>query len=252
MPHVYVENVSLTFPLYSANAVPTTRSGKDDAPNIIRNKSGRLIGVKSLTDVDLELNSGDRLAIIGANGSGKTTLLQVLAGIYPPDEGYVEIRGTCTNLININLGMQADVTGNENIMLRGLAAGHRREEIEEQREQIAEFSQLGEFLDMPVRTYSAGMQIRLSFAIATAFKPEILLLDEWLSAGDAAFKARAVERMNSFVSEAGILVLASHSKALLQANCNRAIWLERGRVRAKGEVENIWDAYIEDQAKRRA
>ena len=252
MPHLYAKNVSLTFPLYTANTLPASNREADDIPNIVKDKSGRMIGVKSLSGVNFELNAGDKLAIIGANGSGKTTLLQVLAGIYPPDEGYVEIQGTCTNLININLGMQADVTGNDNIMLRGLAAGHSRPEVEEQREQIAEFSQLREFLDMPVRTYSSGMRVRLSFAIATAFRPEILLLDEWLSAGDASFQARAVERMNSFVSEAGILVLASHYRELLRTNCNRAIWLERGSIRAEGDVEAVWDAYAEDQEKQKA
>ena len=249
MPYLHAKDVSLTFPLYSASALSASRPDAEDIPNIVKSKSGRIIGVKALSNVNFELESGDRLAIIGANGSGKTTLLQVLAGIYPPDQGYVEMHGACTNLININLGMQADVTGNDNIMLRGLAAGHSREQVEEQRSQITEFSQLGEFLDMPVRTYSAGMRIRLSFAIATAFKPEILLLDEWLSAGDAAFRARAVERMNTFVSEAGILVLASHSRQLLLENCNKAIWLERGSIRALGDVETLWDAYVEDQSK---
>ena len=128
-----------------------------------------------------------------------------------------------------------------------MAAGHSRQEIEEQREQIAVFSQLEEFLDMPVRTYSAGMRMRLNFAIATAFKPEILLLDEWLSAGDASFRARAVERMVSFVGEAGILVLASHNPNLLKKNCNRAIWLDQGSVRAFGDVDSLWDAYIQDK-----
>lgn len=248
MPYLKAQGVSLVFPLYSASTKPTLSGNA----NVVTDKTGKMTGVRCLQNIDIDLRSGDRLAVIGGNGAGKTSLLQVLAGIYPPDVGYVEVSGSCTNLININLGMRPEATGYENILLRGLAAGHSRLEIEEQRQQIAAFSELGEFLDMPVRTYSAGMRMRLNFAIATAFKPEILLLDEWLSAGDASFRARAAERMGSFVGKAGILVLASHSVSLLKKNCNKAIWLDQGTIKASGDVETIWDAYIADKVKSKA
>lgn len=243
MPQIRVEDVSLVFPLYS-KAQSTGMGEQDlDAQRVIQGADGQILGVRALESISFDVNSGDRLALIGRNGSGKTTLLQVLAGIIPPDQGVVHIEGEATNLININLGMQIEATGHRNITLRGLATGNSLDEIEARRADIAAFSELGQFLDMPVQTYSAGMRMRLNFAIATAFEPEILLLDEWLSAGDAAFKVKATERMRSFVGKAGILVLASHSRKMLIENCNRAIWVDGGRIRAEGDVAPLLDEY---------
>ncbi|WP_238934826.1 ABC transporter ATP-binding protein [Maricaulis parjimensis] len=243
MAYVSAENVSLVFPLYSRAQVQGMSSDAPHDDRLILANDGRVLGVKALENISFEAKSGDRLALIGKNGSGKTTLLQVLSGIIPPDEGCVNIRGRSTNLININLGMQVEASGHRNITLRGLAAGQSRDEIERRRQDIAEFSELGEFLDMPIETYSAGMRMRLNFAIATAFDPEILILDEWLSAGDAAFKAKATARMAEFVGKAGVLILASHSRKLLVENCNKAIWLEEGAIRATGDVGELFDAY---------
>lgn len=247
MARISVENVSLTFPLYGGAASPAETQGLDAGAlhddRIIMSPRGRILGVKALHDISFELTSGDRLAIIGRNGAGKTTLLQALAGIIPPDAGRVIVDGRSTNLININLGMQMEATGHKNITLRGLASGHSREAIEARRADIVEFSELGEFLDMPIVTYSAGMRMRLNFAIATAFEPEILILDEWISAGDASFRAKAGERMKNFVGKAGVLVLASHNRQMLLQNCNRALWLDGGEIRAMGEVEALLDAY---------
>ncbi|WP_425410216.1 ABC transporter ATP-binding protein [Hyphococcus sp.] len=214
-----------------------------DPGRLLMDRRNSVVGVKALQGVSFELNSADRLAVIGHNGSGKTTLLQVLAGIFPPDGGSVTVQGRTTSLINLNFGMAPDTSGHKNILLRGLAAGHSREVIESKREEIAAFSELGEFLDLPVETYSAGMRMRLSFAIATAFEPEILILDEWLSAGDASFRNKASVRMQEFVGKAGILILASHSRKLIEENCNRALWLEKGKVRAFGDVEPLLSEY---------
>ncbi|MBI1365886.1 MAG: ATP-binding cassette domain-containing protein [Alphaproteobacteria bacterium] len=246
MHSIHAEKVSLTFPLYQRTSASETEAHpipftEDD--RLILGKDGRILAVKALRDITFTLKGGDRLALIGKNGSGKTTLLQVLAGIYPPDAGYVATRGRATNLINLNLGMRSEATGHRNITLKGLAAGRSREEIEEKRNQIAEFSELGRFLDMPVETYSAGMRMRLSFAIATAFDPEILILDEWISAGDAAFKQKASQRMQEFVGKAGILILASHSPDLLIENCSRGIWLDKGRIRFDGPIRDALEAY---------
>ncbi|WP_341198068.1 ABC transporter ATP-binding protein [Hyphomonas chukchiensis] len=213
----------------------------------IWNKSGRLIGVRALHDISFELQRGDRLAIVGKNGSGKTTLLQVLAGIITPEVGKIVSIGKVTSLININLGIQIEATGHRNITLRGLAAGYSKKDIELRRREIAEFSELGDFLDMPMESYSAGMRMRLTFAIATAFEPEILILDEWLSAGDASFKEKATTRMQDFVGQAGILVLASHSRKLLLDNCEKGMWLDEGRIRAFGDVETILNEYEAQQ-----
>lgn len=215
-------------------------------PRLIWNSKGKLKGVRTLTDVSFELNQGDRLAIIGRNGSGKTTLLQTLGGILSPNAGHVISAGRVTSLININLGIQPEASGHHNITLRGLASGLSRKQIEEKRGEIAEFSELGEFLDMPMETYSAGMRMRLTFAIATSFNPEILILDEWLSAGDVAFKRKATERMGEFVSRARILVLASHSRQLILENCDKALWLENGVVRALGPTADVLKEYEQD------
>lgn len=243
MAGIRVENVSLVFPLYSRAEANGLADGADSNARILKSEDGRILGVQALDDISFTLESGDRLALIGRNGSGKTTLLQLLAGIIPPDSGQILVEGSTTNLININLGMQMEASGHHNITLRGLAAGQSRAMIEERRAEINAFSELGEFLDMPVETYSSGMRMRLNFAIATAFEPEILLLDEWLSAGDASFRAKASRRMQNFAGKAGVLVLASHSRALLLENCNRAIWLEGGRIEGIGEVEELLDAY---------
>ncbi|MEM6536338.1 MAG: ATP-binding cassette domain-containing protein [Pseudomonadota bacterium] len=243
MTRIAVEKVTLRFPIFSKAQAHEHTDDIDHDSRLIVSKAGRITSVQALTDIDFALSQGDRLALLGQNGSGKTTLLQVISGLLPPDEGRVLVRGKATNLININLGGNLAASGHRNITLRGLAGGYSRQEIEEKRPSIVDFCGLGEFLDMPVMTYSAGMRMRLFFAIATAFEPEILILDEWLSTGDAGFKAKAAERMNSFVDRAGILVLASHSRELLQANCNLALWLDRGRCRAFGEINQVLDAY---------
>lgn len=212
-------------------------------PRLIWDRYKRLRAVQALKDISFEAKTGDRLAIVGRNGSGKTTLLQILAGIFSPNEGRLISRGRITSLINIGVGIQPEASGHRNITLRGLAAGYSRKQIEEKRDEIADFSELGEFLSMPLVSYSAGMRMRLTFAIATAFNPEILILDEWLSAGDVSFKKKATERMQKFVAKAGILILASHSRQLILDNCEKAMWLDGGLIRAIGPVKDVLQAY---------
>lgn len=246
MYRLTANSIGVTFPVRGISG--DTGTGE---PNFVRRKNGRITGFRALHDVSFELTSGDRLALIGANGAGKSTLLRVLAGSRVPDEGSVEMVGQSTSLVNINVGIQQDATGHRNITLRGLVAGKSMEEIEERRGWIAEFSELGHFLDLPFRTYSSGMRMRLNFAIATAFTPEILLMDEWLSAGDASFRAKATERMRELVADAAILVFASHNAQMLKANCSTAIWLENGQIRQRGDVEETYEAFAESQQKKR-
>ncbi len=210
----------------------------------IERRSDRLVIVRGLEQVNLVFKEGDRVGLIGHNGSGKTTLLRVLSGIYTPTHGSAVIDGHCVSLININLGIDPDATGRENIRLRSAMMGMHPEEIAEKFDQIAEFSGLGEFLDVPFRTYSSGMQLRLAFATSTAVRPEILIMDEWLSTGDEDFKDRANARMRELVDSTKILVLASHSKELMEKNCNRVIWLEHGRVRMDGNPSEVLSAYF--------
>ena len=243
------EEIGLTFPMTGLNVRPT-KSSND--PRIIRSKSGKMIGYRALDKISISVKQGDRLGIIGRNGSGKTTLLQVLAGILTPDTGRIMGRGKIDNLINVSFGLQQEATGHRNITLKGLAAGFSRQQIEERREAIALFSELGEFLEMPIVTYSAGMRMRLTFSIATAFSPEILILDEWLSAGDLAFREKATKRMQNFVEKAGILIMASHNKKLLLANSDHIIWLHNGRIHAQGPAETVLEMYEEQQKKLKA
>jgi len=238
---ITAENLGLVHPIRAKTSGSYRGDGKGD--KVIRRSDGGIVGVRALHDLNFKLQRGTRVGLIGKNGAGKTSLLRVLAGIVTPTSGTLTIEGRATNLININLGTKNDASGHRNITLQGLAHGFSRLAIEEKRQAIAEFSELGEFLDLPVNTYSAGMRMRLSFAIATSFDPEILLLDEWLSAGDESFKRKAAARMDSFVERAGILVLASHSLGLLEKNCDTAFWLDDGILRDQGPVADVWAAY---------
>ncbi|MCO4318391.1 ABC transporter ATP-binding protein [Phyllobacterium sp. 21LDTY02-6] len=245
MSSIRLQNVSVEFPIYNSSS----RSLKNRVLSIatggkIERRSDGLIIVRGLDDVSLQFNDGDRVGLIGHNGSGKTTLLRVLSGIYTPTRGSALIRGHAVSLININLGIDPDATGRENIRLRSAMMGMEPKEIAEKFEQIAEFSGLGEFLDVPFRTYSSGMQLRLAFATSTAVRPEILIMDEWLSTGDEDFKERANQRMRELVDSTKILVLASHSKELMLKNCNRVIWLEHGRIKVDGTPDEVLPAYF--------
>lgn len=196
--------------------------------------------VTALEDVSFELKPGDRLGLVGANGAGKTTLLKVLYGIYEPTAGSLEAQGRRDALFNINLGFRSQASGRRNIVLRGLINGWSMREIQEKMDEIIDFSELGDFIDMPVESYSQGMTARLGFAIATSFEPEILLMDEWIGAGDRDFQDKAKARLEKMVTKAGIIVLASHSNALLQRVCNRIISLEHGRITWDGEASEYF------------
>lgn len=199
--------------------------------------------VEALSDVSFKAQEGDRIALIGHNGAGKTTLLRVLAGIYPPQTGHLRVEGKIAPLFDIGFGMDQDATGYDNIRLRSLYLGMTREEMDSRIDDIVAFTELGPFLDMPIRTYSAGMQTRLSFAVSTSISPEVLLLDEGVGAGDAAFMEKARGRIESFIGKAGILVLASHAVSLLADHCNRAIRLDHGRIIDDGPFEEVMSRY---------
>lgn len=203
-----------------AASVTGGRFGKETGVNV----------VEALSDLNLELKSGDRLGLMGHNGAGKSTFLRMLAGVYQPSKGRMQHQGTVASLIDPSLGIEADASGVENVMLRGLVMGLSRKKIELLLPDICEFSGLGEYVHMPVRTYSTGMLMRLAFSISTSVEADILLMDEWLSVGDAEFSEKAEIRMRHVVARSGILVLASHSEALIQRECNRLIRLEHGRI----------------------
>lgn len=206
-------------------------------------KEARGVTVRALDHVNLTLREGDRIGLIGANGAGKSTLLRVLAGIYEPTSGEAHIEGRVSPLFDFSLGMNPESTGRENIYLRGLVLGLRRQQIRECIQQVEEFAELGDFLEMPVRTYSAGMRLRLAFAISTSIHPEILLLDEVIGAGDVKFQEKAKKRMGELMEKSAIVVVASHSASVIEQYCTRAILLDRGKVVAGGEVKEMLERY---------
>ena len=230
MPYISLKNVAVNFPIYGAGA---NSLKKTLAASVTGGRFGKETGVnvvQALGDINLELKAGDRLGLTGHNGAGKSTLLRTLAGVYEPSSGDFVRRGTVSSLIDPSLGIEADATGIENIMLRGLVMGMSKKQVDDLTPEICEFSGLGEYVNMPVRTYSTGMLMRLAFSISTSVQADILLMDEWLSVGDAEFTEKAEQRMKDVVSSAGILVLASHSPALIAKECNRVIHLEHGRI----------------------
>jgi lipopolysaccharide transport system ATP-binding protein len=230
MALISLKNVSVSFPIYGAGAASFK---KTLAASVTGGRFGKETGVnvvQALSDINIELKSGDRLGLIGHNGAGKSTLLRALAGVYEPSSGEFMREGTVASLIDPSLGIEPDATGIENIMLRGLVMGMSKREVDELTPGICEFSGLGEYVNMPVRTYSTGMMMRLAFSISTSIQADILLMDEWLSVGDADFTEKAEQRMKDVVAKSGILVLASHSPKLIAKECNRVIHLEHGRI----------------------
>lgn len=230
MASLQLENVSVEFPIYGADAASLKKTLVSAATGGRIGRDAGVTVVRALGDVSLDLADGDRLGVVGHNGAGKSTLLQTLAGVYPPSRGRYRRRGTINSLVNPTLGIQPEATGYENITLRGLFLGLDRRTIRGLTPEIAEFSGLGDYLAVPVRTYSTGMMLRLAFAITTSVPADILLMDEWLSVGDADFRQQAESRIRALVARSGILVLASHSRELIARECNRVIELAHGEV----------------------
>lgn len=226
---ITVSDLTIRFPVYGADAKSLKKALARAVS--VGGALGRHAGVTDVTaleGVNLELKAGDRLGLIGHNGSGKTTLLRALSGAYEPDEGTIDVHGRIAALLDLSLGIDSTATGYENIRLRGRIAGLSTREIDERMDEIAEFTGLGPFLSMPVKTYSAGMQGRLAFAAATALEADVLLMDEWIAVGDAEFQKLAHKRLLKLVERAGILVLATHEAPLLKLYCNKVMKLEGG------------------------
>jgi lipopolysaccharide transport system ATP-binding protein len=232
MPFVHANQIVVEFPMYSLDHRSIKHQLIQSATGGRIGQRGNVAVVRALDHVSLELHPGDRLGLRGHNGSGKTTLLRAIAGIYPPLSGRLDVEGRIASLIDCNLGMELEASGIENIRMRGVLLGLSRQKTERLVTDVANFTQLGSFLSMPVRTYSTGMHLRLGFAVSTAIEADIVLMDEWLSVGDADFQKRAEHRLMQFLLRSKILVLASHSDHLLSKICNRMIHLEHGRVRA--------------------
>jgi ABC-type polysaccharide/polyol phosphate transport system ATPase subunit len=243
MASIVLDRVTVDFPIYNARK----RSLKSEL--LRRAVGGRIqadddsfVSVVALRDINLTLKDGDRLGLIGHNGAGKSTLLRVLSGVYEPPVGSAEIKGSVSALTDIMMGMDPEATGYENIM-RSVFLGISLKQARRNVAEIEEFTGLGNFLNLPMRTYSSGMTVRLAFAISTAATPDILIMDEVIAAGDAAFLDRAEARLNRMIGNSSILVLATHSDDVLRRMCNRAALLQGGRLRMVGSVEDVLADY---------
>lgn len=245
MASVEFKDVSVDFPIYNASGRSLKKRLMSVATGgqIGADPQGRVV-VRALEGLTFQMKDGDRVGLLGHNGAGKSTLLRLLSGVYTPSGGTANVDGVVGSLLDISLGIDHEATGRENIFIRGALLGMSRSQVAAQLDDIIEFSELGDFIDMPVRTYSTGMHLRLAFAVSTVVRPEVLLMDEWLSVGDENFKQKAEARMTEVVRSTNILVLASHSRDLIMHTCNRAIWLEHGRIRMDGSPADVCLAYF--------
>jgi ABC-type polysaccharide/polyol phosphate transport system ATPase subunit len=245
MAAIVVNDVALEFPIYGMQRSLRRAFVERATGGLIRPKDAQHshVCVTALTNISLELRDGDRLGLIGHNGAGKSSLLKVLAGVYEPTRGEVWVDGQITSLFDLHPGLDMEDTGHDTIITIGMLLGLRRSEIERKVPEIEKFSELGEYLSLPIRTYSTGMATRLGFSIATVVDPEILLLDEDIGASDARFTARAAARLEEFARRSAIVVLASHTDELIRTICNKAALLESGRIVRVGPVDEVLATY---------
>ncbi len=249
MAEIIVKNVHLEFPVYGLQRSFRRALFQRAAGGFIKKSDGphRRVMVSALSDVSLQLKDGDRLALIGHNGAGKSSLLKVLAGVYQPTQGEVWVNGKITSPFEIGPGIDTEDTGYETIITVGMLLGMTRAQIESKIPEIEHFSELGEYLSLPIRTYSTGMTTRLGFSIATVVEPEILLLDEGIGAGDARFTERAFARLQELAQRSAILVLASHSENLIRSICNKAALLRSGQLIKIASVGEILSEYHDEK-----
>jgi ABC-2 type transport system ATP-binding protein/lipopolysaccharide transport system ATP-binding protein len=239
MTSITLRDVAVHFPIFNARSRSLKSNMLRRVGGHIANNDREIVTVEALRHINLELKSGDRLALVGHNGAGKSTMLRVLAGAYEPSHGVADIQGRVSSLLELTTGMDPELTGRENIMLRGVVLGLTYREIEALTPTIEEFSQLGSFMDLPMRTYSSGMTLRLAFAVSTAVQADILLLDEMISVGDAEFAEKAKARIEQIIENSHILVLASHDPLTLKRYCNRAVLLQEGQIVSMGSVDDM-------------
>lgn len=241
-----VNNLTLEIPVFNVNrSFRTSLMNRLTGATIKQDEKSNQINIRALHDISFRLEAGDRLGLVGHNGAGKTTLLRLLSRIYKPVMGSYQYNGRITPLFNMSVGLDLDDTGIDNIYTIGMHLGMTRSEIETKKNDIIEFSDLGDYIYLPMRIYSAGMQMRLSFAIATSLDPDILLMDEGIGAGDANFAEKAECRLSRFYEKSGIMVVASHSDDLIRKLCNKALLLEQGKQIAIGPVDEILALYSE-------
>lgn len=243
MVSIDTHNACVDFPIFDAKSRSMKKAFLGAAGGVIGRNSSNTVVVEALKNINLHLREGDRVGLVGHNGAGKSTLLRLLSGIYEPTRGSATVRGRIAPVFDLGVGMDPEISGYENIIIRGLFLGQTRAAMRKRIDDIAEFSELGEYLNMPLRTYSTGMRVRLALGVVTSIEPEILLLDEGIGAVDAAFMAKARKRLQELVQRSGILVFASHSNDFLAQLCNTALWIDHGEIRQAGLVDEVVEAY---------
>lgn len=241
-PRIRIDRAAVDFPIFDAK----TRSLK----KAVLGKAGGRIGtdakvpiIEALRDITVSLDKGARVALVGHNGAGKSTLLRLMAGIYEPTRGRSLVRGKVAPVFDLAVGMDPEISGYENILIRGLFLGMTRKQMEARIDDIAAFTELGDYLEMPLRAYSTGMRVRLALGVVTSIDPEILLLDEGIGAVDAEFLNKARDRLHELVDRSGILVFASHSDEFLADLCDTALWMEYGTIKEYGPLHEVLDHY---------
>ncbi|MCQ9334284.1 galactan export ABC transporter ATP-binding subunit Wzt/RfbE [Corynebacterium phoceense] len=236
-------NACVDFPIFDAKSRSLKKAMLSTAGGAIGKNASNTVVVEALKNINLHLREGDRVGLVGHNGAGKSTLLRLLSGIYEPTRGTADVRGRIAPVFDLGVGMDPEVSGYDNIIIRGLFLGQTIKQMKSKMDEIAEFSELGDYLAMPLRTYSNGMRVRLALGVVTSIEPEILLLDEGIGAVDAAFMAKARVKLQEMVKKSGILVFASHSNDFLAQLCNTALWVDHGEIKEVGEVADVVEAY---------
>lgn len=241
MPLIKLENVSLDYPIYDTVNRSLTRTITDAIPvgGQMKKVHGERTSILALDNINASFETGDRVALLGHNGAGKTTMLKLLAGFYEPTSGTISREGRVSALLNLMAGMDINFNGYENIFLCGKLHGLNHREILQRIDDITEFSGLGSYINIPVRLYSAGMMLRLAFSICTSIDYEILLMDEWVAAGDQEFILKAKQRLNNMIFRSSILIFATHSTDVAEELCNKAIYLEHGKLLMYGEIKEV-------------
>jgi ABC-type polysaccharide/polyol phosphate transport system ATPase subunit len=244
MSFISLNKVNLEFPIYNTQSFSLRHSlVKAAAGGVIKKKEDKAYTVSALKNISFSLNRGDRLGLIGHNGSGKTTLLKVLAGVYRPSSGEIDIKGKVVTLFDVLLGTYEDITGSENLYISSIIRGKSVIEAKNSLKSMGDFTELGDYLHVPMRAYSSGMKLRVGFAVATEGTPDILLIDEIFGTGDKNFVNKSVQRITSLIERSGILVFSSHSESLLSQFCNKIMILEHGEIKALGETAEVLSIY---------
>jgi ABC-2 type transport system ATP-binding protein len=243
MVRIETRDASVDFPIFDAKSRSLKKAVLGMVGGNINSEDQKVPVIEALRDITLTIGDGDRVALVGHNGAGKSTLLRLLSGIYEPTSGTALVEGRVAPIFDLGVGMDPEITGYENIMIRGLFLGMSRKQMESRVDEIADFTELGDFLAMPLRTYSTGMRVRLALGVVTSIDPEILLFDEGIGAVDESFLDKAKTRLSQLVERAGLLVFASHSDELLGQLCNKAVWLEHGRIKQQGGLRDVLTAY---------